>query len=191
MGCSNGYTPAMNTPELALASRFASELLSGIMAESGSNPDSEKEAPSTSPFLREETGRTARPCILIVEDHTPDLMLIREAIGGAQIEADIQIARDGQQATDYIDAADRDAESPVPTLIVLDINLPKKHGSEVLAHLRKSVRCRGAKVLVVSTSDAAVDRERMSALGADGYFRKPSEFSAFMKLGDVVRELIR
>jgi CheY-like chemotaxis protein len=129
-------------------------------------------------------------CILIVEDHAPDLMLIREAIEAAGIEANVQVARDGQQATDFVDAADRDEAAPVPTLIMLDINLPKKHGNEVLAHVRKSIRSRAARVLVLSTSDAAGDRERMKALGADRYFRKPSDYKSFMNLGEVIREMM-
>lgn len=79
---------------------------------------------------------------------------------------------------------------PCPALVILDINLPKKQGGDVLKYMRKSHRCAEAIVLVVSTSDSASDREQMTSLGANGYFRKPSQFDEFMKIGDVVKGLL-
>ena len=131
-----------------------------------------------------------RPCILIVEDNGPDLLLIQEALAAAEIVADVEIARDGEQATAFLDRAERDPEAPAPRLVILDINLPRKPGDEVLRHMRQSTRSRSALVLVVSTSDASKDRERMISLGADFYFRKPSDYDSFMKLGGIVRHFL-
>jgi DNA-binding NarL/FixJ family response regulator len=66
----------------------------------------------------------------------------------------------------------------------------KKQGSEVLKHMRRSRRCANALVIAVSTSDSAPDREQMTKLGVNGYFHKPSEYAAFMKLGDIVKALL-
>jgi chemotaxis family two-component system response regulator Rcp1 len=60
----------------------------------------------------------------------------------------------------------------------------------MLRHLRGSSRCAGAPVLIVTPSDSLHDREEMKSLSANGYFCKPSEFSEFMKLGPIVRELL-
>jgi CheY-like chemotaxis protein len=128
--------------------------------------------------------------ILIVEDNPADLYLIREAIDGAEIDADIYVARDGEQATNFFDDADADAAAPCPALVILDINLPKKHGTDVLQHLRKSARCSRARVVVVSTSASARDRQDAMQLGADEYFRKPSDYDDFLKLGDVIKAII-
>jgi DNA-binding response OmpR family regulator len=125
--------------------------------------------------------------VLIVEDNEADVFLIQEAIEAKKLPVALHVVKDGEQAIQYFDRRDADVSSPCPSLVILDINLPKKQGSEVLRHMRRSLRCRNALVLVVSTSDSARDREQMTELGANGYFRKPSEYAEFMKLGDIVK----
>ncbi len=126
--------------------------------------------------------------ILVVEDNPADVFLIRETIEAAGIKAPVHVVKDGEDATRFFDDADRDDLAPCPALIILDINLPKKHGTEVLQHLRNSRRCREASVIVVSTSDAARDREAVIQNGADAYFCKPSKYDEFLKLGDLILE---
>jgi len=126
--------------------------------------------------------------ILVVEDNPADVFLIRETIEAAGIKAPVHVVKDGEEATRFFDDADRDDSAPCPSLIILDINLPKKHGTEVLQHLRNSRRCREAPVIVVSTSDAARDREAVFQNGADAYFCKPSKYDEFLKLGDLILE---
>jgi len=117
-------------------------------------------------------------------------MLIERAIRDAKLPVSILQVRDGEQAVQFFDRADRDPDAPCPDLVLLDINLPRKPGSQVLQHLRQSARCARARVIVVSTSDAQTDRSRMEELGADAYFHKPSEFDEFMKLGELVRTVL-
>jgi two-component system, chemotaxis family, response regulator Rcp1 len=127
----------------------------------------------------------------VVEDSKADLFLIREAIAAAQVDAAVAVVSDGHQATEFVDQADRGQGAPCPDLILLDLNLPKKDGIEVLRHIRNSAVCRNAMVLVVSSSDSASDREAVKALGFNGYFRKPSVYAEFMKLGPMIRELLQ
>jgi two-component system, chemotaxis family, response regulator Rcp1 len=127
---------------------------------------------------------------LIVEDSKTDMFLMREAITSSRIEADIDVVRDGHAATRYFDAADASAGALCPDLILLDMNLPKKSGDEVLQHLRASARCKYAKVLIVSSSDAAQDRRIVEAFAVAGYFKKPSNYAEFMKLGPMVKDLL-
>jgi chemotaxis family two-component system response regulator Rcp1 len=75
-------------------------------------------------------------------------------------------------------------------VVILDINLPKRTGAEVLKHMRASRRCSRTQVIAVTTSDSPHDREQMAQLGADGYFRKPSGFDEFMKLGDLMKTIL-
>jgi len=91
----------------------------------------------------------------------------------------------------FLDAVDSDETMPSPALVILDINLPRRNGFEVLEHLRRSRRCRAASVIVVSTSNAAADRERALHSGGDAFFRKPSEYDAFMQLGSLIRKLFQ
>jgi len=75
-------------------------------------------------------------------------------------------------------------------MVILDLNLPKKPGREVLQRMRQSPRCSNATVVVVTSSDSQKDREDVATLGASAYFRKPSEYDSFMKLGDLVKRLL-
>jgi len=128
--------------------------------------------------------------ILIAEDSRSDVLLIRQALQKSGLKAQIYVADDGEKAVRFFEQADADPEAPCPHLILLDINMPCYKGGEILRRLRASARCRNALVLVVTSSDSQRDREEMKALGANGYFRKPSEFSEFMRLGQIVRDLL-
>jgi DNA-binding response OmpR family regulator len=79
---------------------------------------------------------------------------------------------------------------PCPDLVLLDMNLPKKSGNEVLQYLRATERCRYAAVLIVSSSDTPRDRASVETFTVAGYFKKPSNYAEFMKLGSVVRDLL-
>jgi two-component system, chemotaxis family, response regulator Rcp1 len=118
------------------------------------------------------------------------VLLIRQAIQKSGIKAQIHIADDGEKTVRFFEQADADPAVPCPQLILLDINMPRYKGADILRRLRASARCKNALVLVVTSSDSQRDREEMHALGANGYFRKPSEFSEFMRLGEIVRDLL-
>lgn len=128
--------------------------------------------------------------MLIVEDNESDVFLIQEAIEATKLGLALDIVTDGEQAVRFVDAADSDPASPCPALVILDINLPKRQGAEVLRHIRQSRRCTNIPVIAVSTSDSGRDREQMANLGANGYFRKPSDYDDFMKLGDLVKTML-
>jgi CheY-like chemotaxis protein len=133
----------------------------------------------------------SRSHILIVEDNAADVYLIRASVSASTINAELHVVTDGEQAVRFFDDADRDSAAPCPELVLLDINLPRKHGGEVLEHMRRSPRCRHALVIVVSSSESIRDREAMAQLGANGYFRKPSDYSEFLKLGTMIKDLLR
>lgn len=128
--------------------------------------------------------------MLVVEDNEADVFLIYEAMEATRLPLRLHVAEDGEQAVRFFDRADDDPEMPCPALVILDINLPKKQGGDVLEHVRRSRKCADALVIAVSTSDSAQDRERMANLGADEYFQKPSGYDEFMKLSDIVKDLL-
>ncbi len=131
-----------------------------------------------------------RPQILVVEDNKADLFLMREAITCADVEADLHVVSDGESAVRFIDKADTDNAAPCPRLILLDLNLPRKTGIEVLEHIRRSHRCSEALILIVTSSDSQNDRRATSQLGVNGYFRKPSSYEAYCKIGEIVKDLL-
>jgi DNA-binding response OmpR family regulator len=148
------------------------------------------EGPRSASLYQSEKQTGQRRLILVVEDNAGDVFLIRAAIKAADFHAELHVVRDGEQAIRFVDDADGDDEAPCPALIILDVNLPRKHGGEVLQHIRKSRRCSNVLVMAVSTSESSRDREDMMKLGANGYFHKPSKYADFMKLGDRVKEML-
>ncbi len=99
------------------------------------------------------------------------------------------MAVDGDEAADAIDQIDAEA-MPVPELIILDLNLPKRSGHEVLGHIRDSVQCANQPVIILTSSDAPKDREEAARLGATLYIQKPSNLEDFMKIGAEFKRLL-
>jgi DNA-binding response OmpR family regulator len=159
------------------------------MGASGSNPSRGKDQPSVSPSRPKEVSGDL-PDILVIEDSKTDVYLIRKALESGEVNANVHIVRDGYAATNFFDAADADPNAPCPDLVLLDLNLPMKSGAEVLHHLRESRRCKTAEVLVISSSDSARDRASVEGLGTAGYFKKPTNYTEFLKLGTLVKSLL-
>ena len=107
------------------------------------------------------------------------------------MNADLDVVQDGEKAIRFFDRVDQDESAACPVLVIIDINLPKRPGGEVLREMRKSRRCAGALVVVVTSSDSSRDRDDMARLGANAYFRKPSDYESFLKLGEVAGALLR
>ena len=121
-----------------------------------------------------------RKSILLVEDDAHDEMLILRALRRINLANEIDIARDGQQALDYLFAegefAGRAGEE-LPAVVLLDIGLPRLSGLEVLARLRNDPRTRLQPVVMLTSSDEERDRVGSYQLGANSFVRKPLEFT--------------
>ena len=122
--------------------------------------------------------------ILLVEDNPDDELLALRALRKNGIRGEVTVAHDGVEALDYLFAtgehAGRDA-SDVPRLILLDLNLPKIGGLEVLRRLRSDERTRLVPVVILSSSDEQRDMLDGYSLGANSYVRKPVNFEQFVK----------
>jgi chemotaxis family two-component system response regulator Rcp1 len=127
--------------------------------------------------------------IVLVEDAEPDVFLVREALVAGGVPFNLHVLGDGEKAVDFIDEIDR-AGGSCPHLLLLDLNLPKKSGAQVLEHVKQSRRLRNVPVVVLTSSDSPRDKEQAALLGATRYFRKPSRLAEFMKLGEIVRDLL-
>jgi CheY-like chemotaxis protein len=125
---------------------------------------------------------------LLVEDNPADVLLIREALEEHSIRADIYVLSDGEKAVRFVENESR--EVAPPDLVILDLNLPRKTGREVLQHIRASQTLGKVRVVVLSSSDAPRDMEESFRLGITKYIRKPSSLREFMKIGGVLRELL-
>ena|SRR5579883_2931726 len=159
-----------------------------MMAESESNPKADKPQ-SVSARAGGDTKPAQVRHILVIEDNKADVFLIREAIREAQLEVELHVVHDGDKAIRFLADAGSDGV-PCPDLVILDINLPRKSGDEVLEQMRSMPKCAAAPVIVVTSSSSDQDRREMARLGADAYFSKSSEYDEFMQLGQVVSRLL-
>ena len=100
------------------------------------------------------------------------------------------MAKDGEQAIKFVAQMGKPGRAPCPDLILLDLNLPKADGPQVLSEFRQHPECADTPVIVVTSSDAPRDRARVTELGISRYFRKPLDLDAFLQLGAVVREVV-
>ncbi len=123
--------------------------------------------------------------ILLVEDNPADVILIRKALlEQADLDHELHVVSDGEAAMRVVDAA-----VAFPSIVVLDLNLPKRDGHEVLSHLRRNPRWAEIPVMVVTSSNRQEDRRRAFELGATGYCTKPASFDEFLRIGDSIRAM--
>lgn len=127
--------------------------------------------------------------IVVAEDNAGDVVLIREALNQTGIAYELIVLRDGQKMLHYLDQMDA-GEVLCPDVVLLDLNLPKKSGEVLLARLRQSPVGSQVPVVVVTSSDLTTDREKMTRLGANSYFRKSSDYDEFMQLGSIVKKAV-
>jgi two-component system response regulator len=129
------------------------------------------------------------PEILLAEDNPDDIELTLYAFKAAKFMNNVTVVQDGQEALDYLFAGGsysaRDV-ADVPALVLLDLNMPKVGGLEVLRGMRSDERTKRIPVVVLTTSDEEKDIVRGYDLGVNSYIRKPVDFDAFV---DTVRQL--
>jgi CheY-like chemotaxis protein len=128
--------------------------------------------------------------ILLAEDNLGDVLLVQEALAAHNISHEMFVVRDGGEALQFVAQMGTKGHAPCPDLMLLDLNLPKVDGPTILAEFRKNSKCIQTPVVVISSSDAPKDRDRMNALGVAHYFRKPSDLEAYLELGSVVKGLL-
>jgi CheY-like chemotaxis protein len=128
--------------------------------------------------------------ILLVDDNEGDVFLVRRALEKLGLPHELQIVRDGEEAVAFLKRAAREPAVLSPAVIVLDLNLPRIDGFAVLAQIRGTPSFSRTPVVIMTSSDSPEDRELTLRLGANAYFRKPTELNAFMELGPLVARIL-
>lgn len=128
--------------------------------------------------------------MLLVEDNPTDVFVIKEAIERCGLNLSLHVVSNGQEALLYLQDLAVSEKPSCPALVLLDLNLPKIGGIEVLRHIRSSSPCRRTPVIVVTSSTAETDRAAVRRLGAEVYFQKPTSLSAYMELTEVVKRVL-
>ncbi len=124
--------------------------------------------------------------VLLVEDDDGDVLMTREAFEHHKIRNHLHVVQDGEEALQFLRREGQYADAPRPGLILLDLNLPRRDGRQVLAELKADPELRVIPVVVLTTSEAEEDILRSYTLHANAYVTKPVDFDRFI---DVIRQI--
>ena len=120
--------------------------------------------------------------VLLVEDDPGDILMTREAFQHYKIRNQLHVVTDGEQALEYLHQKGDYAGAPRPGLVLLDLNLPRRDGLEVLADLKQDPVLRVIPVVILTTSQAEEDILRSYSLHANAYISKPVDFERFIEV---------
>jgi CheY-like chemotaxis protein len=120
--------------------------------------------------------------VLLVEDDPGDVLLIREAFDFNKVHNNLNVVSDGEQALDYLRGTGDYTDRIRPDLVLLDLNLPRKDGREVLAEVKGDPELRTIPIVVLTTSEAEEDVLKSYQLHANAYVTKPVDFQRFVSI---------
>ena len=126
--------------------------------------------------------------ILLVEDNPGDVRLTREALKEGKVRNHLSVAEDGAKAIEFLFRRGSYADAPRPDLILLDLNLPKKDGRQVLAEIKADASLRSIPVVVLTTSQADEDVVNAYDLHVNCYITKPIDLSQFLNVVKAIED---
>jgi CheY-like chemotaxis protein len=124
---------------------------------------------------------------VVIEDNPADIFLVKEAITAHALDVDTYVMSDGEEGMRFF--RDLDANNlACPAVLLLDLNIPKVDGFALLSFLRATDRCRDMAVVVMTSSSAQADRQKSAALAVNDYFNKPSGYTEFLAIGQLIKK---
>jgi len=125
----------------------------------------------------------AFPCnpVLLVEDNLDDVLITKRAWKKGKINADLYIVNNGEDALDFIHKRNDYHDAPLPSLMLLDLKMPKMNGFEVLRHIKEDKDLRKLPIIILTTSPRSSDIDRAYELGCNSYIVKPVGFENFIE----------
>ena len=126
--------------------------------------------------------------VLIVEDNEGDVRLIKEAFTGSAVDSKFSVVNDGEEALDYLYKRGKFGTSSRPDLILLDLNLPRVNGFDVLSDVKSNPGLQQIPVVIFSSSTSDNDVLRSYDLKANSYISKPSDFDEFLSVVKTIEE---
>jgi CheY-like chemotaxis protein len=153
--------------------------------EAGKISDRPGMEPSASPEARSRQ----KLKLLLAEDNDTDVLLVKEAVRLYSLPMEIQVVDDGQKALDVLAEKQQNTTAAGPDIILMDLNLPRRSGLEVLQRIREAGMCANSTIIIFTSSDSEKDRAAVAALGITRYFRKPSRYEQFLQIGAVLKDV--
>lgn len=126
--------------------------------------------------------------ILLVEDNPDDVKITERTLKKGNLKDELFVAKDGEEALEFLNQRGQHQGAPKPDLIFLDLNLPKKSGLEVLENIKQDQKLRRIPVIVLTVSKREEDRIRAYDSGASSYIQKPASSSEFIRAINTVRD---
>lgn len=128
--------------------------------------------------------------IVLIEDNIGDIELLRAALEDAGVEHTLTVLQDGAEALRYIRREDGFHASPVPDLVVLDLNIPKHDGLEIVEVMRGSEIFWNVPVVVLTSSSSPRERAKLETLGITRHITKPPDLDEFLRIGGQLKEVL-
>jgi CheY-like chemotaxis protein len=136
------------------------------------------------------TTDAARPCLLVIEDNPADVQLLQFTLSDAGLDCEIVTIADGQKALAWVRQQSEDAAPAKPQLLIVDLNLPKHDGIEILEAMQQNPSLAVLPVLVLSSSPSPRDAARVTAFPNTKYMTKPSDLDGYGELSTVLRQML-
>lgn len=124
--------------------------------------------------------------ILIIEDNKPEQVILQEAFTEAGVQCQLSMVNDGIEALRFMNQEGEFKDAPRPQLIILDLNLPRKNGREVLVEIKNNPQWSHIPILIFSNSESPRDIQECYSRHASAYLNKPSSFQEFVELACVI-----
>ncbi len=128
--------------------------------------------------------------ILLVEDNPADVDLLRRALRSAGLDCELTVIEDGAEALAFVRQKEKEAGGPGSDLVVLDINLPKNGGLEILEAMRASRVFADVPVAILTSSSSPRERTKMEGLRVGRYIIKPPDLEEYLKIGFILKALL-
>lgn len=140
--------------------------------------------------LRQTLGSNVIATVFLVEDNKPDVELFRMALEEARVQCSLRVFQDGSEIIDHIGKSDPEAPGYLPDLLVLDLNLPKIDGLEILQLIRDTPGFADVPIAILSSSSSRNERTRLAAFSIREFIAKPADLDEYLSIGRTVGNLL-